>query len=212
LPNQNGNMYGLTILSPIIDDPTIRISHDTALRMYLEKLPRHEDGPFTKVSATHLCRLVVMDDVVFVGAPAKVEHLQSKYLVFTSNFYGDLDTYLADMAAKIPDVVNDIWSHCVGYPGVSDPRAFAAYMKNCQIETTFFFADVNNKTVEQTLRALQTKVEFGAFVEENQGKSPAELQAAFSAFWQRLKRLPVPRAGAKELTRVRVTGTPGDRS
>lgn len=210
MPNQNGNMYGLTILSPIIDDPTIRISHDTALRMYLEKLDRHEDSPFAKVSATHLCRLVVMDDVVFVGAPAKQEHLQSKYLVFASNFYGVLDAYLADMAAKIPDVVNDIWSHCVGYPGVRDPNAFAAYMKNCQIETTFFFAAVNDKTVAQTLRALQTKAEFAAFVEENQGKSPAELQTAFSAFWQRLDQLPAPRAGAKEFARVRAAGVSGN--
>jgi len=28
-------------------------------------------------------------------------------------------------------------------------------MKKCQIPTTFFFADVNDKTVQQTLRALQ---------------------------------------------------------
>lgn len=205
MPNQSGNMYGLTILSPIIDDQTIRISHDSALRIYLKKLPRHEDGPFAKVSATHLCRLVVMDDVVFVGAPAKQEHLNSKYLVFSSNFYGDLDAYLADMAAKIPDVVNDIWSHCVGYPGVRDPKAFATYMKKCQIETTFFFAAVNDRTVEQTLRALQNKVEFAAFVEENQGKPAAELQAAFSTFWQRLEQLPPPRAGARELTRASVS-------
>jgi len=211
VPNQNGSMYGLTILSPIIDDPTIRISHDSALRMYLEKLPRHEDSPFAKISGTHICRLVVMDDVVFVGAPAKQEHLRSKYLVFTSNFFGeDLDAYLVGMAKTIPGVVNDIWSHCAGFPGADDPKAFAAYMKNCQIETTFFFAAVNNQTVEQTLRALQTKVEFAAFVEENQGKAPAELQAAFSAFWQRLSQMPLPRPGAKELTRVRSAGASGE--
>ncbi len=80
MPNQNGNMYGLTILSPIIDDPKIKISHDTALRMYLENMPRHEHSPFARISATHICRLVVMDDVVFVGSPAREEHLNSKYL------------------------------------------------------------------------------------------------------------------------------------
>jgi hypothetical protein len=205
-------MYGLTILSPIIDDPTIRISHDTALRMFLEKMPRHEDSPFTKVSATHICRLVVMDDVVFVGAPAKEEHLKSKYLIFSSNFYGDAEAYFADMAAKIPDTVTDIWSHCVGFPGVRDSKAFGEYMKKCQIETTFFFAAVNDKTVDQMLHALQVKVEFAAFVEENQGKSPAELQAAFTLFWQRLAQLPTPRRGAKELTRVRVARASGEPS
>jgi len=199
-------MYGLTILSPIIDDPKIKISHDSALRMYLQKMPRHERSPFTKVPGTHICRLVVMDDVVFVGHPAREEHLKSKYLIFNSNLYGGLDAYLEEMARKIPEVVDAIWSHCVGYPGVTAPKAFAAYMKKCQIETTFYFADVNNKTVEQTLTALQTKVEFAAFIEENRDKSPAELQRLFAAFWERIRKSPPPLAGAKELTKGRAAG------
>lgn len=201
MANQNGSMYGLTILSPIIDDPAIRVSHDAALRNYLQNMPRHESGPFARVSATHICRLVVMDDVVFVGHPAKEEHLKSKYLIFNSNLYGDADEYLEDMARKIPEIVDDIWKHCVGYPG-SDAKAFAAYMKKCQIETTFYFADVNNKTVDQTLRALRTKVAFSAFVERNQGKPPAELQHEFAVFWNRLQELPPPAAGLKELAMV----------
>jgi hypothetical protein len=167
--------------------------------MFLQNMPRHSHSPFANVSGTHICRLVVMDDVVFVGSPAKEEHLKSKYLVFNSNLYGGLDAYLEEMAGKIPDVVDNIWSHCVGYPGAADPKAFAAYMKKCQIETTFFFADVNDKTVEQTLRALQTKVEFTAFIEQNQGRSPAQLQREFAAFWERVRRLPLPPAGAREL-------------
>jgi hypothetical protein len=193
-------MYGLTILSPIIDDPKIKISHDTALRMYLQNMHRHARSPFAKVSGTHICRLVVMDDVVFVGSPAREEHLKSKYLIFNSNLYGGLDAYLEEMARKIPDVVNDIWSHCAGYPG-NDSKAFAAYMKKCQIETTFFFAGVNDKTVEQTLRALQAKVEFTAFIEQNQGRPPAELQREFAAFWERVRKSPPPLAGAKELAK-----------
>jgi hypothetical protein len=199
-------MYGLTILSPIIDDPKIKISHDTALRVYLQNMHRHARSPFAQVSGTHICRLVVMDDVVFVGSPAKEEHLKSKYLIFNSNLYGGLEAYLEEMARKIPDVVEDIWSHCVGYPGVGDPKAFAAYLKKCQIETTFYFADVNGKTVEQTLQALQTKVEFTAFIEENQGKSPADLQREFAAFWERVRKQPPPLAGAKDLWKGQAAG------
>jgi hypothetical protein len=67
------------------------VSHDSALRMFLQNMPRHSHSPFANVSGTHICRLVVMDDVVFVGSPAKEEHLKSKYLVFNSNLYGGLD-------------------------------------------------------------------------------------------------------------------------
>ena len=206
MANLNGNMYGLTILSPILDDPKIKISHDTALRMYLQNMHRHERSPFAKVAGTHICRLVVMDDVVYVGSPAKEEHLKSKYLIFNSNLYGGVDQYLEEMARKIPGVVDDIWSHCVGYPGVTDPRAFAAYMKKCQVETTFFFADVNDKTVELTLKALWTKVEFTAFIEQNQGRSPVELQREFVAFWERVRTSPPPEAGARLLIEGQAAG------
>jgi hypothetical protein len=67
-----------------------------------------------------LPRLVAMDDVVFVGTPAHEEHLQSKYLVFESNFDGGLDVYLKRMAKEAPDLVESVWSHCVGDPGVRD--------------------------------------------------------------------------------------------
>ena len=198
MPNQSGNIYGLTILSPIINGADGDVSHDCAIRDYLANLPRDHRSLFAKVSSTHLARLVVMDDVVFVGTPAREEHLQSKYLVFETNFDGDLDTYLMRMAREAPEEVHAVWKHCVGYPGVQDAEAFAEYMKKCQIETTYFFADVNNKTVQQTLRALKVQSGLAHFIETNQGKSAAEIQAAFRQFLDKVRRAPEPLAGEYE--------------
>lgn len=190
MANQSGSVYGLTILSPIIDDPNADVSHSLALRSLLAGLPRDWSGPFAKVSSTHLCRLVVLDDVIYPGLPSRVDHLKSAYLVFESNIDGDPDTYLALMARQAPEAVEAIWSHCVGYPGVKDVAAFVAYMKKCQLTTTFYFADVNDKTVQQTLRALQVQAGLATFVERNQGKSPVELQQAFAEFWESLGAAP----------------------
>jgi hypothetical protein len=198
MPNQSGNVYGLTILSPIINGAAGDISHDCAIRDYLADLPRDHRSLFAKVSSTHLARLVVMDDVVFVGTPAREEHLQSKYLVFETNFDGDLDTYLERMAREAPEEVHAVWQHCAGYPGVKDPAAFAAYMKKCQIETTYFFADVNNKTVQQTLRALKLQSGVAHFIEANQGKSASEIQTAFRQFLEKVRHAPEPLAGEYE--------------
>jgi hypothetical protein len=198
MPNQSGNVYGLTILSPIINGAAGDVSHDCAIRDYLADLPRDHRSLFAKVSSTHLARLVVMDDVVFVGTPAREEHLQSKYLVFETNFDGDLDTYLTRMAREAPEEVYAVCQHCVGYPGVQDPAAFAAYMKKCQIETTYFFADVNNKTVQQTLRALKVQSGVAHFIEGNQGKSAGEIQAAFRQFLEKVRHAPEPLAGEYE--------------
>jgi hypothetical protein len=196
MPNKSGSVYGLTILSPIIDDPHADISHDLQLRMILGGMARDAGSPFAKVDSTHLCRLTVLNDVVYVGMPACEEHLQSQYLVFESNFDGELEPYLRRMATEIPDTVDAVWSHCQGFPGVRDPDAFAAYMKKCQITTTFYFADVNDKTVQQTLNALQTQSAVAAFIERTAGLGGANLQKAFAEFMRDLKAAPTPAPGS----------------
>ena len=207
MANQSGNVYGLTILSPIIDDPHAEVSHDCAIRDYLAGLPRDHRSPFAKLSSTHIARLVVMDDVIFVGAPAREEHLQSKYLVFESNFDGDLDTYLRRMAEDIPTEVDTVWRHCIGYPGIRDVAAFAAYMKKCQLKTTFYFADVNDKTVQQTLHALRVQASIAEFIAAHQGKPAAEIQAAFQQLMEKIRKEPPPVAGGHEASAKPHTGT-----
>lgn len=192
MPNQSGSIYGLTILSPIIIDTKDIVCHATAIRDFLATLPHDHNSPFAKVSSTHMARLVVMDDVVFVGTPAREEHLQSRYLVFETNFDGDLDTYLLRMARDAADEVDSVWRHCVGYPGLRDAGAFVEYMKKCQVNTTFFFADVNNKTVQQTLRALKVQASLADFIAENQGLPAAEIQAAFREFVDSIRSAPDP--------------------
>jgi hypothetical protein len=196
MPNKSGGVYGLTILSPIIDDPHAGVSHDLQLRIILGTMPRDADSPFAKVNSTHLCRLTVLNDVVYVGMPACEEHLQSQYLVFESNFDGDLDPYLRSMAKAIPETVDAVWGHCLGYPGARDPDAFAAYMKKCQIATTFYFADVNDKTVQQTLNALQTQSAVAAFIERTAGLDGVNLQKAFAEFMRDLNAAPTPAPGS----------------
>ena len=195
MANQSGQIYGLTILSPVIETDRIDICHATALRWYLAGLPRDHTSPFARVSSTHFARLVVMDDVVFVGAPACEEHLKSRYLIFETNFDGDLDKYLERMAREIPEVVDSVWKHCVGYPGVADPAAFAAYMKRCQIKTTFFFADVNDKTVQDTLKALQVQAALSHFISRNRGKRAGEIQKLFGRLMEDLSNAPAPLPG-----------------
>ncbi len=206
MPNQNGSVYGLTILSPIINDEKATPSHDLQIRAYLASLPTGEDSPFALAPGTHLARLVVMDDVVYVGAPSIEEHLQSKYLIFESNCDGDLDEYLLGLAGGAPQHIDAIWSHCVGYPGTKSPQAFVDYMKACQIETTFFFAAVNNKPVSETLRALQTQRAVADFIASHQGIDPRRLQAEFNHFAARLKSAALPKPGSATTPRAIKTG------
>lgn len=202
MANQSGQVYGLTVVSPIIEDERLDICHSMELRWYLGHLARDHKSPFAQISSTHLARLVVMDDVVYVGAPAREEHLKSRYLIFETNFDGDLDTYLTRMARETPEFVDAVWTHCVGYPGISDTAAFIAYIKKCQIKTTFFFADVNNRTVEQSRKALQTQSAIARFIEKHQGKPAAELQREFGALLNSMIHAPLPVPGGDEADRM----------
>jgi hypothetical protein len=208
MANTNGSVYGLTILSPIVDDAKATPSHDLQIRAYLAKLSTREGSPFAMAPGTHLARLVVMDDVIYVGMPSCEEHLKSKYLVFESNCDGDLDSYLAGLAEAIPGHLDAIWSHCVGYParGAADRKAFIAYMKACQLETTFYFAAVNDKSVPETLRALQTQTAVADFIAAHLGVDAVTLQRDFLAFAGRLNSLPTPPAGSMGPHRAIKTG------
>ena len=198
MANQSGSVYGLTVLSPILQDATADTSHNCAIREYLAKLPNDERSPFARFAGTHMARLAVMDDVVFVGKPSCEEHLKSQYLVFETNFDGDLDAYLTSMAYAIPEEIEAVWRHCWGFPGVRDVSAFIAYMKRCQLTTTFYFADVNNHTVQETLRALQAQAAVASFIEKNQGHPAAVLQEKFASFVQKLANAPAPIPGCPE--------------
>jgi hypothetical protein len=190
MPNQNGSLYGLTILSPIIDDESATPSHDLQIREYLANLATDCESPFALSPYTHLTRLVVMDDVIYVGMPSCEEHLRFKYLVWEANFDGDLDRYLIALAKTVPDQINAIWSHCVGFPGTTNLDKFLTYMKSCQLETTFYFAAVNDRSLTQTLTALQTQRAVSDFVATHRNLPAAELQRDFLKFSARLKATP----------------------
>jgi hypothetical protein len=210
MANISGKVYGLTILSPIIEDNRLEICHSMELRWYLSQLPRDCHSPFAQLSSTYLARLVVMDDVVFVGHPAHEDHLKSRYLIFETNFDGDLDTYLRRMATETKEFVEAVWKHCVGYPGTNDVDAFIAYMKKCQLNTTFYFADVNDQTVESTLTALKTQAALAHFMEKHEGVPAAELQRAFREFYQRLSKSPALPRGGNQSRDIRQEKIPHD--
>jgi hypothetical protein len=192
MANRSGNIYGLTILSPIRRDEAARVSPSLELRKYLRQLDRHESSPFARIAGTHMARLVIMDDVVFVGSPSREEHLRYKYLVFEANFDGELEPFLRRMIREAPEEVREIWKHCEAFPGTDDPAKFFDYMKKCQVGTTFYFVDVNDKTLPDTLKALQVQSAIASFVEKSQGRSGAPLKQAFLEFATKLEVAKIP--------------------
>ncbi len=108
-------------------------------------------------------------------------------MVFASNFYGDLDTYLRGMWQAAQQEVKDIWKFCVGFSNVNDADSFIDYIKKCQVKTTLYFNGSTDDPLREQLKSLYLKQEFTHFAHENQRLSAEELQKKFEDFVQRTK-------------------------
>ena len=117
-----GTAYALTTFAPIIP------GHEDELRAYIEGLPMGADSPLARLDTLHLSRLQIFDHLVHQGDKQTPDRLESNYLVFTSSFDGDLDTYLDLICERIPAEADTWWGHCVDYPGTADRAAFKRYI------------------------------------------------------------------------------------
>jgi hypothetical protein len=211
MANTSGNAYGLTVLCPIRSGvpeqtPGNRESYTALLRDVLQTLRVNEQSPMAQVPNTYLCRFWVLGDIPYQGKPAFLEHLKSEYLVFSSNFYGQLDPYLEGMWKALESGIRTILWHCVEGARVNGVEDFKTYIKKCQVTTTFFFNGSTDEPLAEQLKSLYLKQEFSKFAFDNQGKSPAALQQAFRDFVQRTQPAdltgPTWAAGAYHLNKV----------
>ena len=179
MANNSGKAYALTLLCPILqgcpkqcpegmDDQT----YSALIRYQLQQLRVGEESPMSKVPNTYLSRLFVLDDVPYQGKPADLEHLKSNYLVFSANFYGELEDYLKGMWNSVNPEIKAILQYCVGFSGVDNAEKFIRYVKDCQVTTTFFFNGSTDEPLAEQLKSLYLKQEFSKFAFDNQGKTP----------------------------------------
>lgn len=192
MANKSGNLYGLTTFIPIKRTAQYGTvngqSRSSKVRELLQEWSLHpnDESPMAKVPNTYLCRFYVLNDVYYQGSPAKEDHLKSKYLIFSSNFYGKLKPYLKGMWDNAQEQLKEVLQHCVAFEEVNSSDDFVKYIKRCQVKTTFLFNGSTDDPLDEQLKALYLKQAFTHFVFDhhnliNKGKA-AELQQAFKAF------------------------------
>lgn len=180
--NRAGNLYGLTALCPIKEGSSNDRSFEAQTRDALAELPLDDKSPLASVPNTYLARFHMLKDVFYEGKPGPEEHLKSQYLVFTSNFHGDLESYLQGMWQHMEAEIRSIWANCVAFPEVTSASAFVEYIKKCQVTNALLFNGSNDLPLAEQLKSLYLKQEFSKFVFAHQGLPPAELRQAFMDF------------------------------
>jgi hypothetical protein len=193
--------FALTVLSPILSGPAEGgADHAAAIRNILGRRAREERNlenprPLAAISTLHFARWVVIDDVRSQSWPAREEHLRSKYLLFAADFDGPLPSFLDALFYQAHRLVQSIWEHCVGFPGVGNRAAFGRYFEECRLKRTFPFAAYPERSLPEVLKALDVQRRMLTFIQSTQGKASAELQRAFVKFMEEVERAPVPSGG-----------------
>ncbi len=189
---RSGRSYAFTLLTPI------RRGHEADLAAHLKGLSTGEESPLARLPYVHVGRWMVIDQLKmgWPGAPRRPARLQSQYLLFSATVTApDEDTYaddlpesfLRELATRIPDEAEAIWGHCVGYPGSASVDAFVRYLSTSRLETSLFYVGYPDVTVQQVRQALATRDRLVDFVRDHQNeRDPAQLQRAYlqeSATW-----------------------------
>jgi hypothetical protein len=186
--NKFGNAYGLTALIPVKHGAEENRAYDKIIRDELQKWKRNKISPMAEVPNTYLSRVFLLNDVFYEGKPAIEEHLNNKYLVFSSNFHGELDTYLSGMWKAIGEELKSFLRHCVAFDTVDSAADFVKYVKRCQINNSLFFNGSNDKPLAEQLKALYVKQSFVHFAYLSQryryegDEGARKLQDAFRRF------------------------------
>lgn len=193
MPNFDGGHYFLSSLIPIRQglvasrsDVGNSFSHTHALREILSILPTQNPAgksnpgegpglqnssslnpaaaPFSRDLRTHFCRMVVIDDLAFVGRqhedailtairkvnpviPGPVDHLPNDFLALIIDFDAaddseqTLKTYLQGLWGVMSRELTAIFQHCDGFDHSSPAESFVRQVIHGQVETTMSYND-----------------------------------------------------------------------
>jgi hypothetical protein len=171
-------------------------SIEGSLKSLLRSAPRDEQSPFADVPDTYFARLLILTNLVaqpvcysvatrtvagFVTRPwnwirarmspkavVGVGELQSRYLVWTLDVHGPIETYLGHLWANQEPFVRSVFSHCYGFDKVSDISSFVSYVNECQVDNALLFMGSTDEPVAEQLKGLFLKQQFAEFVATHQ--------------------------------------------
>jgi hypothetical protein len=170
--NTLGGHYALTVMTPI--EP----GKEDSLRAYLEGI-EEEGSPFTRLPRTHFGRWVIVPKFVRDPSQRHEEDLGGPWLLFSTTFDGDLDSYLDELGSQLGDEAERIWGSCIGAPKPASGPALKPYLLHNQIDTGLFFSAYPEATVQKVRASLNDRERTIAFAVRAQAMSPEEKLRAF---------------------------------
>jgi hypothetical protein len=139
--------------------------------------------PFGQFPNLHFARLLVLD---------ASRDLQGKpigpLLIFLSDIDSPLDDYLANLVDAASDGIDQIWTHCEGYPA-NTTRTRASrlqYLRSRMVAEDTAYINTIGRSVRQVHQEAALRDAIESFLDRSSaglaGKSPEEIRAAIQGF------------------------------
>jgi len=117
--------------------------------------------PFGQVPTLHFSCFVIIDQEA---------DKYPTYLVFESNFDGDLDAHLDQLLAVGQAGFDALFSHCVGYTPGSSADQLKAYMRSHSSPAAAFYVGCRGQTVQDIQNAIAVREEVENYLDSEQAK------------------------------------------
>lgn len=134
--------HSLSVVARIVPDQL------AGLEDVLKEIGRDPDGnplvPFGKLDKVHYARFVVLREAIDLKGK-----LIPPTLLFTTNFDGSKKAHLRDVVAAAGDGLDQVFSHCEGYPRQPNAETRLTYLRRHAVKTQAFYVNTVPRTVRQ---------------------------------------------------------------
>ena len=150
----------IAVVSPVL--PGRRAS----LEAIVSHLPTGERSPLATVPGIHYGRWLI------------VTRMGGELLSFSAVSDSPPRDFFRLLREHMADVVDEVWSHCTGWPGTRDEAAMETWMEARTIDASLRFGTWH-AAVDEIRAALRRRAQVLQFAVAHQSLAPAALQRAF---------------------------------
>jgi len=138
--------HPLTLLTPVAagqHDPL-----DALLMQMRSGMLQGRQQTFENLDTVHYARFILLEPKDADGTP---QTDVGPRLVFSSNYDGDEDKHLTDLATTCAPLIDSLYMYCEGYPAPADrtPQSRKAYLSKWKVKESAFFCGTMGRTLPQ---------------------------------------------------------------
>jgi Dyp-type peroxidase family len=170
----------------------IRAGHYGALEELLAKVANPDDGydfevnciiPFAQIRTLHFARILLHeaspspDNPIPTYPPPPAKGVPQAHgpaippkLLFATDFDGPLDEHMDELLRVAGPGLDQVFSHCEGWPGIAEPAAVHGYFLRHRLASNTFYTGTMHRSVEQIHREEELHLAIEGWLDEHAEK------------------------------------------